>query len=369
MHRRAHGRVLALLAALIVPVLPAVPAPAAAGPVAPGLPVVPALVEEGFRATLTEAVAPGVSRRLGTLATTTGTQVVQLIDVDPSTPGIRLESLRPANGVRSLDTVRNQAAAVSRDGHRVVAAVNGDVWLTDGASGTQVADGTPGPRGRAADRLAPRRIPRWGSAPDGAVRIGDASLAASVTLPDDATRLADRPGEQVAAGRAAGAVLATLGRPHGSDGRRPGGRPRRRPPPAPADGHLDRDGRLEDHGGRRRDPRGEARPVGGAGAGRGPGGAPDRRRGDDLDRGHARLGGRPRGRSAGANGWSATARRSSQPASPIDRREPPPDGDRATRRRVAGRGGGRRPRVRLQHRGHRWRARVAPPVRRAPSRG
>ncbi len=137
--------------------------------------------------TLTEPLAPGVSRRRGTVATGTGTQVVQLIDVDPSTPGIRLESLRPGGGVHAVQTVRDQAARVSTDGHRVVAAVNGDVFSTDDATGNHGPIGLVVRNGQLVSGSRATH-PTLGVDASGAVRLGDTTVAASVLLPSG-TRL------------------------------------------------------------------------------------------------------------------------------------------------------------------------------------
>ena len=207
MHPRG-SRVSALLAALLlltipgelVPVagapvvqawdagLPAA-APAASTPDAPGEPTGEATGEAAgaFESTLSEAVAPGVRRRQGTVPTGTGTQVVHLIDVDPSTPGIRLETTRPGAGVHALATLSDQVARVSEDGHRVVAAVNGDVFSTDDETKNHAPIGVQVRNGQL---LTGSRTPHptIGIDASGAVRMGDTTVAASILLPSG-TRL------------------------------------------------------------------------------------------------------------------------------------------------------------------------------------
>jgi hypothetical protein len=119
----------ALLAAAFVASVawssPVIAAPAAIPPEAP---LAPASTTIPFSATATDPVAEGVQRRHGRWTTTAGPQVVELIDVDPAAPGISLEVSGPAAGPNALETVRSQAARVSRDGHRVIAAINGDTF-------------------------------------------------------------------------------------------------------------------------------------------------------------------------------------------------------------------------------------------------
>ena len=84
-----------------------------------------------FEATATDPVAEGVQRRHGRWTTTDGPQVVELIDVDPAATGISLEVSGPAAGPNALETVRSQIARASRNGHRVIAAINGDTFGAD----------------------------------------------------------------------------------------------------------------------------------------------------------------------------------------------------------------------------------------------
>ncbi|MFL5677760.1 MAG: phosphodiester glycosidase family protein, partial [Chloroflexota bacterium] len=199
-HQRA-GRVSALLAALLLLGAPGSWAPASASvapwdrpasddapstssPAAASGEAVDAAAELAavFTPTLSEPVAPGVSRRGGALPTGTGTQVVQLIDVDPSTRGIRLETTRPAGGVHALETVRDQAARVSSDGHRVVAVINGDVFSTDDVTGNHAPIGLQVHNGQlVTGGRTPH--PTIGVDASGVVRVGDTTVATSVLLP------------------------------------------------------------------------------------------------------------------------------------------------------------------------------------------
>jgi hypothetical protein len=126
--------------ALVATLAPAGPVSAGPSRAVPGA-VVPAGTLRPFAASSETLVAPAVSWRRGTWTTTNGVQAVHLLDVDPADPGIGIETAGPAAGVNARETVRTQAARVSRNGHRVVAAVNGDVWGTDAASGTRAPIG------------------------------------------------------------------------------------------------------------------------------------------------------------------------------------------------------------------------------------
>ena len=108
---------------------------------------------------------------------------MHLLDVDPADAGIGIETAGPAAGVNGRETVRTQASRVSRDGHRVVAAINGDAWWTDAASGTRAPLGL---QVRAGELLTASRWarPTLGFDAGEMPRLGDVSVIGSVTLPD-----------------------------------------------------------------------------------------------------------------------------------------------------------------------------------------
>lgn len=149
--------------------------------------VAPAATTVAFAATMTDPVAEGVGRRHGRWTTSDGPQVVELIDVDPAAPGISLETSGPAAGPNALETVRSQAARVSRDGHRVIAAINGDVFGADDAS-TRAPGGLQVHLGELITGSSSSK-PTLGF--DGAEqpRLADVSVRAAVTLPDGTTSL------------------------------------------------------------------------------------------------------------------------------------------------------------------------------------
>ena len=180
-------RVALVALALTATLAPAGPASAGLVHVQPGA-IVTTSTLRPFVASSETLVAPAVSWRRGTWTTTNGVQAVHLLDIDPADPGIGIETAGPAAGVDARATVRTQAARVSRDGHRVVAAVNGDVWWTDAASGARAPLGL---QVRAGELLTASRWarPTLGFGADEVPRLGDVAVTGSVTLPDGSTPL------------------------------------------------------------------------------------------------------------------------------------------------------------------------------------
>ena len=145
------------------PSAPRAPAAATGLPARNPVTAPPAATTVPFSVVATEPVTDGVGRRSGRWTTDDGPQVVELLDVDPAATGISLEASGPAAGVNAVATVRSQAGRVSRDGHRVVAAINGDTLppMRRPVSGTRedctftAASSSPDPR---------RGGPPWASA-------------------------------------------------------------------------------------------------------------------------------------------------------------------------------------------------------------
>lgn len=99
-------------------------------------PVARAAVTYPFAPLGSEAIGPGAIHAWGGLTTdTAGSQAVQVVRVDPRDPNVRVEALLSNDTVTGLEKTSSMAARNSVDGHRVVAAVNGDFWsgLTGGA--------------------------------------------------------------------------------------------------------------------------------------------------------------------------------------------------------------------------------------------
>ena len=91
--------------------------------------------------------------------------------------------------MNALETVCSQAGRVSRNGHRVIAAINGDVWATDDASGTRAPGGLSVHLGELVTGSSTAK-PTLGFDLEGQPQLGDVSVGAAVTLPDGTTSLA-----------------------------------------------------------------------------------------------------------------------------------------------------------------------------------
>ena len=127
-----------------------------------------------------EPVAPGVQLDQGRIATSAGSQAVNIVEVDLSNPVISLESSLSNERVADLERTSTQAQNHSYEGHRVVAAINGDVWagfsndMEDAPNGLHVEAGelvTSGTAGR----------PTFGVGADGRPVIGSPLVAVTLT--------------------------------------------------------------------------------------------------------------------------------------------------------------------------------------------
>jgi hypothetical protein len=167
------------------------PQPVAAGPTRAGtgsLLAAPAVTTVPYASTVEEAAAPGVVHRQGSWTTTNGQQAVDLIDVAPAISGISIEASAPGAGVSTLQTVTGQAGAVSQDGHRVVAAVNGDTWTVDATSGRSAPTGLLVHGGRLLSGTRSAR-PTLGLSPTGSPLFDDVAVTTTVSIPGDAGAL------------------------------------------------------------------------------------------------------------------------------------------------------------------------------------
>jgi hypothetical protein len=75
-----------------------------------------------------EPLAPGVDHDWGQISTSIGSQTVNLVEVDQSNPSIVFESSLSNGRVTGLERTSSQAINHSFEAHRVIAAINGDVW-------------------------------------------------------------------------------------------------------------------------------------------------------------------------------------------------------------------------------------------------
>ena len=93
----------------------------------PAIPAAAAVVSAYATAT-SEPLAPGVLYDQGRIVTTAGSQAVHIVQVDLANPAISFESSLSNGRVTGLERTSIQAQNHSTEGHRVVAAINGDVW-------------------------------------------------------------------------------------------------------------------------------------------------------------------------------------------------------------------------------------------------
>jgi hypothetical protein len=126
-----------------------------------------------------EPLTPGVNHDWGQITTTAGSQTVHIVEVDRSNPSIVFESSLSNGRVTGLERTSNQAANRNGEAHRVIAAINGDVWagfsndMEAAPNGLHVEASelvTAGTAGR----------PTFGVGPDGRPMLG--SPLVSVTL-------------------------------------------------------------------------------------------------------------------------------------------------------------------------------------------
>jgi hypothetical protein len=111
-------------------------------------PLVPAYAASEW-AVLAEAsypVAPGVTHTARTLNDGQHVEAVYDMEVDPANPLVGLAVTSPRGKVAALDTVRNEAAQIDREGNRVVGGFNMDFFNTDPTyagipNGLQITDG------------------------------------------------------------------------------------------------------------------------------------------------------------------------------------------------------------------------------------
>src|SRR5687768_12119447 len=94
---------------------------------APGPPAHGAVVEH-YSSQGRQAIAPSVAHDWGTAAAGAGTQQVQIVEVAPGSAGIAFETSLAQDRITARETTSSQPLRQSREGHRVVAAVNGSTF-------------------------------------------------------------------------------------------------------------------------------------------------------------------------------------------------------------------------------------------------
>jgi hypothetical protein len=154
--------------------------------------LVAADITSGFAADGTAPVAPGVVHEWGSIETSrSGHQAVHLLDVDLHQPVISLEASLSNDTIAGLEPVSSQAHRHSAEGHRVVAAVNGDVW----SGWDTVAELAPkGFHVQAGELVTfgPYIRPTFGIDASGRPLIGSPVETAFLTLADGTVRMIER---------------------------------------------------------------------------------------------------------------------------------------------------------------------------------
>jgi hypothetical protein len=144
-------------------------------------------------------VAPGVTHDWGTLATGSGQQVVNFVEVQPGAPGISFDAALSNDQVPGLERPSSEANRKSIEGHRAIAAINGDVWSGSsvGANaapfGIQVEDGELEVAGTSAR-------PTFGVDASGRPLIGAPLVTTSLVTPDGVVHPVSRINQHANAG-------------------------------------------------------------------------------------------------------------------------------------------------------------------------
>ncbi len=167
------------------------------GILAGGVPDVRGAITTPYAPAGDASIAPGVRHEWGTLVTGR-TQYVNVVEVDPSRPGVGLR-LAQADGIAThRRTVLDQALAYDADGRDVVATVNGSTFFymyspsgEPGATGQglNISDGELINAGAPVSQAA---ILAFGIDQTGAARIGDPQLALTLTVPGGSPVTVDR---------------------------------------------------------------------------------------------------------------------------------------------------------------------------------
>ncbi len=144
-------------------------------------------------------VAPGVTHDWGTFATGSGQQVVNFVEVQPGAPGISFDAALSNDQVPGLERPSSEANRKSVEGHRAIAAINGDVWSSSsvgaGAApfGIQVENGELEVAGNTAR-------PTFGVGANGQPLIGAPVVTTNLVTPDGVVHPINRINQQANAG-------------------------------------------------------------------------------------------------------------------------------------------------------------------------
>lgn len=160
-----------------------------------------ATIVSGFSAAGSNPVAPGVDHAWGTVVTGYGHQHVNVVSVDPAAKELAIESALSNDRVGGLERTTAMAIRRSAEGHRVVAAINADVWGGYSSLLSHAPNGIHVEAGELVTADASSR-PVFGVMKDGSVRLEAARETLTLTSPSGATwpigRLNQAPGGALA---------------------------------------------------------------------------------------------------------------------------------------------------------------------------
>ena len=144
------------------------------------IPVARAAISVPFTASGTEAIGPGTVHSWGQFSTdSAGVEVVNLVEANLADPTVHLEALLSNGTATGLEPTSAMAVNATTEGHRVVAAVNGDFWSGQSAGALAAPNGLQIHLGELL--VAPRGgRPTIGMSPGGATQI--ASVSERLTL-------------------------------------------------------------------------------------------------------------------------------------------------------------------------------------------
>ena len=188
--RCARAAAVATLAALLA--FSGAAAPGSLPPGAPGPATVLAAVSSAYVSEGRAPVAPGVQHDWGSIETTrSGHQAVHVLEVDLGMPEISLEASLAGDRITSLETTSSQALRKSSEGHRAVAAINGDVWGGYDSPTQYAPNGIHIQAGELVTAVRTAR-PTFGMDLSGRPLVGNVLVSAYLTWPDGTIRMVDR---------------------------------------------------------------------------------------------------------------------------------------------------------------------------------
>lgn len=187
---KARAAAVATLAALILSWGIVPPSPLTPGLLAPA----PALaaISTPYLSEGRAPVAPGVQHDWGTIQTTrSGRQAVNLLEITAGTPEISLEASLAGDRITSLEKTSSQALRRSTEGHRVVAAINGDTWAGYDSPTRYAPSGVHVQAGELVTTGSVAR-PTFGIDVSGRPMIGNVLVSAFLVWPDGTSRAIGR---------------------------------------------------------------------------------------------------------------------------------------------------------------------------------